>query len=69
MEQGLIMVGADRTVQVVNRRAAELLDLPAEMVAARPSYRAFREQARRAARWGRPPTAPPSPGGCLPRAA
>ena len=53
MDQGLIMVGADRTVQVVNRRAAELLELPAGMAAARPSYRTFRAQARRAGRWGR----------------
>ncbi|GJE02049.1 PAS domain-containing hybrid sensor histidine kinase/response regulator [Methylobacterium isbiliense] len=52
MDQGLVMVGPDRTVQVANRRALELLDLTPEFIAARPTYRAFRAAARRSPRWG-----------------
>ena len=36
MDQGLIMVEADGTIPISNRRARELLDLPAEFMAARP---------------------------------
>ena len=38
MEQGVMMVTAERIVEVCNRRAAELLGLPIEMTAARPSF-------------------------------
>jgi diguanylate cyclase (GGDEF)-like protein/PAS domain S-box-containing protein len=38
MDQGLLMVDADLKVQVCNRRAVELLELPAEMMAARPHF-------------------------------
>ena len=37
MNQGLIMVDASGVVALCNRRALEILDLPAEMMAARPS--------------------------------
>jgi diguanylate cyclase (GGDEF)-like protein len=40
MEQGVIMVDAQRIVQVCNRRAIELLGLPAAMMRARPSVEA-----------------------------
>ena len=40
MEQGVMMVNAARIVEVCNRRAADLLGLPAEMMAARPSFEA-----------------------------
>ncbi|MBX9931375.1 MAG: PAS domain S-box protein [Methylobacterium sp.] len=53
MDQGLILVGGDGTVEVANRRAMELLDLPEAVLAARPSYREFRNHVRRAKRWGR----------------
>ena len=33
MDQGLVMFDADEAIQVHNRRAAELLDLPSEMLA------------------------------------
>ena len=36
MDQGLVMVDAAGTVAVCNRRAIELLDLPAELMAVRP---------------------------------
>ena len=37
MDQGLVMVDAAGTVAVCNRRAVELLDLPADLMAMRPS--------------------------------
>lgn len=40
MEQGVMMVNAERVVEVCNRRAADLLGLPLEMMAARPSFEA-----------------------------
>ncbi|WP_407519166.1 PAS domain-containing hybrid sensor histidine kinase/response regulator [Methylobacterium oryzisoli] len=52
MDQGLVMIGPDRTVQVANRRALELLDLTPAFIAARPTYLAFRAAARRSPRWG-----------------
>ncbi|MFE1601105.1 PAS domain-containing hybrid sensor histidine kinase/response regulator [Methylobacterium sp. ID0610] len=52
MDQGVILVGPDRTVQVVNRRAREWLGLSDAFIAARPSYRALRAQARRSPHWG-----------------
>jgi PAS domain S-box-containing protein len=39
MDQGLIMFDASDTIQVFNNRAAELLGLPAEFLAERPSFR------------------------------
>ncbi|MDB5826201.1 MAG: sensor-containing diguanylate cyclase/phosphodiesterase [Variovorax sp.] len=38
MEQGIMMVNADRVVEVCNRRAIELLDLPRELMASRPTF-------------------------------
>jgi len=38
MEQGVMMVGADGVVEVCNRRAIELLDLPPAMMAAKPAF-------------------------------
>ena len=38
MEQGIMMVNADRVVEVCNRRAMELLDLPPELMASRPTF-------------------------------
>ena len=38
MEQGVMMVNADRVVEVCNRRAIELLDLPIELMASKPSF-------------------------------
>lgn len=43
MEQGVMMVNAQRVVEVCNRRAAELLGLPPQMMAARPSFEAVLE--------------------------
>jgi diguanylate cyclase (GGDEF)-like protein/PAS domain S-box-containing protein len=38
VDQGIIMVGADQRVQVCNRRAARLLDLPADLAERRPLF-------------------------------
>ncbi|MET0543927.1 MAG: PAS-domain containing protein, partial [Variovorax sp.] len=38
MEQGIMMVNPDRVVEVCNRRAMELLDLPRELMASRPTF-------------------------------
>lgn len=38
MEQGVMMVNADRIVEVCNRRAIELLELPADLMASKPSF-------------------------------
>jgi diguanylate cyclase (GGDEF)-like protein len=38
MEQGIIMVSADGVVEVCNRRAIELLDLPPDLMASQPTY-------------------------------
>ncbi len=38
MEQGVMMVNADHVVEVCNRRAIELLDLPPALMASRPSF-------------------------------
>ena len=38
MEQGIMMVNAERVVEVCNRRAMELLDLPPELMASRPTF-------------------------------
>ena len=38
MEQGLMMVNADQVVEVCNRRAIELLGLPAELMASKPTF-------------------------------
>jgi PAS domain S-box-containing protein len=43
MDQGLLMVGADDRVQVVNRRALELLGLPEAFMARKPSQLEVRE--------------------------
>ena len=43
MEQGVMMVNAERIVEVCNRRAIELLGLPAELMAGRPSFEAVLE--------------------------
>ena len=38
LEQGVMMVNADRVVEVCNRRAIELLGLPAELMASKPTF-------------------------------
>ena len=38
MEQGVMMVNADRVVEVCNRKAIELLGLPPEMMSSRPKF-------------------------------
>ena len=38
MDQGLMMVDAQRVVQVCNRRARELLELPADLMESRPRF-------------------------------
>ncbi|MES2529840.1 MAG: PAS-domain containing protein [Pseudomonadota bacterium] len=38
MEQGLMMVNADRVVEVCNRRAIELLELPRALMESRPTF-------------------------------
>ena len=38
MEQGIVMVNADRVVEVCNRRAMELLDLPEALMMSRPDF-------------------------------
>jgi transcriptional regulator with PAS, ATPase and Fis domain len=38
MDQGIMMIDANLRVQVHNRRALELLDLPPELLAARPHF-------------------------------
>jgi PAS domain S-box-containing protein len=38
MEQGVMMVGTDQVVEVCNRRAIELLDLPPALMASRPRF-------------------------------
>lgn len=38
MDQGLMMVNADHVVELCNRRAMELLDLPEALLASRPSF-------------------------------
>ncbi|MEP7102510.1 MAG: PAS domain-containing protein [Burkholderiales bacterium] len=40
MEQGVMMVNAARVVEVCNRRAIELLDLPKELMASKPTFEA-----------------------------
>ncbi|MGJ7491639.1 PAS-domain containing protein [Variovorax sp. ZT4R33] len=40
MEQGILMVNAQRVVEVCNRRAMQLLDLPESLMASRPSFQA-----------------------------
>jgi diguanylate cyclase (GGDEF)-like protein len=42
MDQGLIMYDADARVQVCNRRAMELLDLPASLMLSQPSFEEVR---------------------------
>jgi diguanylate cyclase (GGDEF)-like protein len=39
MEQGVMMINADGVVEVCNRRAVELLDLPPQLMAARPAFK------------------------------
>lgn len=38
MEQGVLMVNAQRVVEVCNRRAIELLDLPKDLMASKPTF-------------------------------
>jgi diguanylate cyclase (GGDEF)-like protein len=38
VSNGIIMVGADRSILVINGRAAELYDLPADFLASHPSF-------------------------------
>jgi diguanylate cyclase (GGDEF)-like protein len=42
MDQGLVMVDADGTVAVCNRRAMQLLDLPLELMRSKPPFEAVR---------------------------
>ncbi len=41
MNQGIIMVAADHTVALWNQRAIDMLDLPADLLAARPKFDAL----------------------------
>jgi diguanylate cyclase (GGDEF)-like protein/PAS domain S-box-containing protein len=43
MDQGLMMIDADGVVQVCNARAITLLDLPPELMRARPTFEAVRQ--------------------------
>ena len=43
MDQGLMMIDADGTVQVCNQRALELLDLPRELMLRKPSFEEVRQ--------------------------
>ncbi|MDB5895287.1 MAG: hypothetical protein JWQ88_2818 [Rhodoferax sp.] len=47
MEQGVMMVGANRVVEVCNRRARELLELPRELMDSRPTVDALVQFQRR----------------------
>jgi diguanylate cyclase (GGDEF)-like protein len=47
MEQGVMMVGANRVVEVCNRRARELLDLPKALMDSRPTVDALVQFQRR----------------------
>ena len=38
MEQGVMMVNADRVIEVCNRKAIELLELPPELMASKPTF-------------------------------
>ena len=38
MDQGIMMINAERIVEVCNQRALDLLDLPAELMASRPKF-------------------------------
>ncbi len=40
MEQGVVMINAERIVEICNAKAVELLGLPPELIAARPSFEA-----------------------------
>jgi diguanylate cyclase (GGDEF)-like protein len=42
MAQGLMVIDADGTVPICNQRALELLELPAELMASRPTFEAVR---------------------------
>ena len=47
VNQGILMIGSDQRVAVCNRRAMELLDLPAEMMAECPPWQGVIEYMRR----------------------
>jgi|GEM_PF-3054404 len=38
MDEGIMMVTADRTVAICNRRAMQMLDLPSDLIASRPHF-------------------------------
>ena len=38
MDEGIMLITADRTVAVCNQRAIEMLDLPRELIASRPTF-------------------------------
>jgi PAS domain S-box-containing protein len=46
MDQGLVMVDAEETVQVYNEKALDLLDLPASLMQGHGSYKAVKEHQR-----------------------
>ncbi|MCJ2047838.1 PAS domain S-box protein [Methylobacterium sp. J-078] len=52
MDQGLLLIGADGSVPVINRRAVEILSLPAALMARQPDYRAIRLHLRESGAWG-----------------
>ena len=52
MDQGLLMIAADGTVPVINRRAIEILALPQDLLARRPDYRTLRRHLRESGAWG-----------------
>ena len=53
MDEGIMMVTADRTVAICNRRALVLLDLPAALIASRPHFGQILEYQRQHAEFDR----------------
>jgi signal transduction histidine kinase/ActR/RegA family two-component response regulator len=56
MSQGIMMIRADGTVPVVNRRAIELLDLPASLMSQRPNFQEIVAWQMANQEFGRPAT-------------
>jgi signal transduction histidine kinase/CheY-like chemotaxis protein len=53
MDEGIMMVTADRTVAICNRRAMDLLDLPEALIASRPHFGRILEYQRQHAEFDR----------------
>ncbi|HEY0203260.1 MAG TPA: EAL domain-containing protein [Acetobacteraceae bacterium] len=58
MNQGIMMVAADGMVAVCNKRAAEMLDLPQDLVESRPSFVSLVAYQRSRGEFGNSPTNP-----------